>query len=350
MSATISTCWKVRPSPRVAARCGVCARSGWPSNSIRPELSGNTPVMRLKVVLLPAPLGPINPMIRAAIDLEAHIVDSDQPAERLAGRLRLQQRCPRRRQLAIRQPLMADRHWRRRRRRRAKQDRPYPVGRGLQDQHQNGAERHRLEIAGVAGQPGQQVLQLIAKHGDSGRTEYGAIDPAGAAQHRHQQIFGAGIDAERTWRNRALEMRIEPARQPGQHGRIDKHHQLGGRGIDAERFGSAGAAPKRADRTPDPAAQQILRGDHGEHDSDPDHHEIVARIGQRMAADPQRRDAVQPVMRAEPADIAEQIEESDAPGDGAERQIVTGKPDRDRADQAGGQHRHDQRSGQGQPR
>ena len=72
-------------------------------------------------------------------------------------------------------------------------------------------------------------------------------------------------------------------------------------------------------------------------------------MDQRMRADPQRRDAGKSVMGAEPADVSEQIEKRDAPGDGAERQIVAGQPHGDRADQAGGDHRHGQRDRQGQP-
>ena len=224
-----------------------------------------------------------------------------------------------------------------------------PLGRGLQDQHQHGAERDGFEIAGIADQPGQEVLQLVAQEGDSGGAQNGAVDPAGAAEHRHQQIFGAGADAERARRYRALEMRVEPSGQTREHRGIDEHHQLGGGGVDAKGFGGAGAAPKRADGAADAAAEQVLRRDHRKHHGDPDHHEIFARIDQRMAADPQRRNAGKPVMGAEPVEVAEQIEERDAPGDGAERQIVTGQPHRDRADQAGDDHGHDQRGGQRQP-
>ncbi len=149
---------------------------------------------------------------------------------------------------------------------------------------------------------GKKFCNWSRRNGDAGRAENGAVDPAGAAEHRHQQIFGAGADAERTGRYRALEMRVEPSGEAGQHRGIDEHHQLGGGGVDAEGFGGAGAAPKRADGAADPAAEQVLRGDHRKHDRDPDHHEIFARIDQRMVADPQRRNAGKPVMGAEPVD------------------------------------------------
>ncbi len=224
---------------------------------------------------------------------------------------------------AFRQARVIARHRRYRRRRRSEQNRPQPVGGGLQDQHQHRAESDGFEIAGVADQPGQNVLQLIAQHRNSGGAENRAVDAARAAQHGHQQIFGAGADAERSRRNRALKMRVEPSRQSRQHRRVDEYHQLGGRSVDAERFCGARGAPQRSDGASNPAAEQILRGDHRKHHGDPHHHEIFAGVDQRVVADRKRRNASQSVMCAKPIQISEQIKERDAPRDGAERQIMS---------------------------
>ena len=236
----------------------------------------------------------------------------------------LQQRRSRRGQRASgRLPVIA-RLWWRRRRRRPEQDRPQAGRRGLQDQHQHGAECDGFVIAGIADQPGQEILQFVAQEGDAGRAQDRAVNAAGAAKHRHQQIFGAGADAERAGRYRALEMRVKPSGQPREHRGIDEHHQFCGGGIDAKGFTGAGAAAKRADRAADPAAEQVLRRDDRKHHRDPDHDEIIARCGQRIVADPQWRNAGEAIMGAEPVEIAEQIKKRDAPGDGAERQIMTG--------------------------
>ena len=66
ISGIIFTCWKVREMPCCAMpREGKPARD-WPRQRTPPEVSGKTPVIRLKVVLLPAPLGPIKPTISPA--------------------------------------------------------------------------------------------------------------------------------------------------------------------------------------------------------------------------------------------------------------------------------------------
>ena len=205
-------------------------------------------MIRLNVVLLPAPFGPISPTMRPLSTSKRDVVHGDQAAECLACGLQLQQPRPRRGQRPVQRILVTARRRRVRRGRGPEQDWPNAVGGGLQDQYQDRAERDGFEIAGVAGQPWQHVLQLVAQNRDAGGAENGAVDATGAAQHRHQQIFGAGRDTEGAGRNRALEMRVEPSGQPRQHRRIDEHHQLGGGGIDAEGFGGAGAAPKRADR------------------------------------------------------------------------------------------------------
>ena len=51
--------WKVRAIPSWAMRCGDWPAIDWPANRTSPELGWYTPVMTLKTVVLPAPLGPI---------------------------------------------------------------------------------------------------------------------------------------------------------------------------------------------------------------------------------------------------------------------------------------------------
>ena len=63
MSGIIFTCWKVRDMPRAAISRDFNPLMAWPRNSTRPVVSAATPVIRLKVVDLPAPLGPMSPTI-----------------------------------------------------------------------------------------------------------------------------------------------------------------------------------------------------------------------------------------------------------------------------------------------
>ena len=51
--------WYVRPSPRAARRCGGKRVTSRPKSVIRPSLGGSSPLIRLKSVVFPAPLGPM---------------------------------------------------------------------------------------------------------------------------------------------------------------------------------------------------------------------------------------------------------------------------------------------------
>jgi hypothetical protein len=88
ISGIILTCWKVRETPRRAI-----SREGRPLTVFAAELHrarllrASTPVIRLKVVDLPAPLGPIRPTICPARIVEADVVHRHQAAELLADGL-----------------------------------------------------------------------------------------------------------------------------------------------------------------------------------------------------------------------------------------------------------------------
>ena len=66
MSGTSLTCWKVLAMPSFATSCGGALSMLRPSIEMLPPEEVSTPVIRLKVVLLPAPLGPISATISRA--------------------------------------------------------------------------------------------------------------------------------------------------------------------------------------------------------------------------------------------------------------------------------------------
>ena len=66
ISGTSLTCWKVLAMPSLATSCGGALSIFRPSTEIVPPDEVSTPVIRLKVVLLPAPLGPISATISRA--------------------------------------------------------------------------------------------------------------------------------------------------------------------------------------------------------------------------------------------------------------------------------------------
>jgi hypothetical protein len=58
--AKVSAIWKVRPTPMRQISRGLRPTSSWPSSRIDPRSAFNWPLTMLKVVDLPAPLGPIS--------------------------------------------------------------------------------------------------------------------------------------------------------------------------------------------------------------------------------------------------------------------------------------------------
>jgi len=70
--------------PSLTISCGGAWWIGLPSTEMWPLVAGSTPVMRLKVVLLPAPFGPIRATISRALDVKRDVVDGDHAAELLA--------------------------------------------------------------------------------------------------------------------------------------------------------------------------------------------------------------------------------------------------------------------------
>ena len=173
MSGSTLTCWKVRPMPRRATSCeeppgdalALEARS-------RPPVGHSTPVTRLKMVLLPAPLGPIRPTISRGPHVEADVVDGDQAAELLARRLAATAAAsPRGRHGAARAAVRpaAGRGGAARAGNSAAKPRPQPLARGLQQQHQQRAEHDDLVVAPAAEQLRQDALQLILEQRDEAR-------------------------------------------------------------------------------------------------------------------------------------------------------------------------------------
>src|SRR5215472_7381119 len=63
MSSNVAGTWKVRPMPARAWASGEARVTSLPSNTMRPVVGKVSPARQLKKVDLPAPFGPISPMI-----------------------------------------------------------------------------------------------------------------------------------------------------------------------------------------------------------------------------------------------------------------------------------------------
>ena len=212
-----------------------------------------------------------------------------------------------------------------RRRRRWKQladERPDAITRVLQQQHQQHAEHDDLEVAVGAQQLRQNALQAVFQDGQQTRAKHRAPHVAHATDHRHEQVFDTVVQAE--WRrvHRALQMRIEKARNARQHRRKHEDHHLHPCGVHPHRLGHRAAALERADGAAWARIQQVLHRQH-RHDNDgPDQVEHLAAGLQRFAEHVQHRNAVQPVVLAQEFQVAEQEEERQAPRNRRQRQVV----------------------------
>ena len=56
--------WNVRTRPIALIRSGRARVMSWPSKLMVPESAGTSPEMQLNKVVLPAPFGPIRPVMR----------------------------------------------------------------------------------------------------------------------------------------------------------------------------------------------------------------------------------------------------------------------------------------------
>ena len=328
------TCWNVRPMPRPAIAWAERPEIGSPLKAISPAVGCSTPVTRLKMVLLPAPLGPIRATISPARTPKLTSLTATSPPKVLrtpasdnrgvpaGGIARAGERLGRGRA----RRLGARRHQRR-------QARPQSLARGLQQQHQQGSEHDRLVVAFAAEQGRQDALQLVLEQRDDARAQDRPADVAGASSHGHQQVLDAGVDAERSLVHGALHVRVEPAGDARQQRRVDEHDELHARGADAEQLGGKRSATQRANGAPGARVEQVVRGNGRQQHARPDHVVDAAAVVEVPAGDVEWRDGRDAVVAMEQLELAEQEVQAQAPGDGAERQVVARQAHRRQAEQ-----------------
>ena len=74
--------WNVRTRPRRNKWCGFCPVTFSPSRKTWPAVGGNTPAMMLNRVDLPAPFGPIRPVIDPAATVSEQSSTAVRPPNR----------------------------------------------------------------------------------------------------------------------------------------------------------------------------------------------------------------------------------------------------------------------------
>ena len=341
------TCWKVRAMPaRAIWRCARRLMS-CPRKLILPWFSGSAPVIRLNIVVLPAPLGPIRPKISPALTSKLTLSTATRPPKRRVAPATLRIGWPRsgcwrcveraggegRGGLHARQPAQREGH--------------DAGARPLQQQDEQHREHDDFELArGARRDHRQPVLDAVLEQGDDGRAHDRTREVGHAADHRHQQVEDADTDVEGRGADEAAHVGVEPARQRRQEGRDHEGDEFYAERIDAQALRHDLAAAQRAHRAALARIEQVGR-QHQRHDhEDPDQVVDAVAARERMAADRDRRDLADAVVLPEHGHVAEQEVGRQPPGDGAERQEVAAQPQGHRAedggDQAGEHDAHDQ--------
>ena len=85
-SANNVVAWKVRARPRRAISCACNPVTSCPSNVMRPLVAGSARLIRLKKVVLPAPLGPMIPVIDPAATVKSTSSTARKPPKDLLSR------------------------------------------------------------------------------------------------------------------------------------------------------------------------------------------------------------------------------------------------------------------------
>ena len=294
-----------------------------------PEVSGNAPEIRLNIVLLPAPFGPIRPRIsplpieklksftatRPPKCLRAFRTSSSAPVPAARGRARERRRVGHRRRRTLRQPTG--------------DPRPDAFARTLQNDDHQHAEHHHLEVAAASEQHRQPVLQQLLGERDERRADHRSPHAARAADDRHEQVFDPLRQPERRRVDESLQVRVQPARDACEQRRVDEDDDLESRRVDAESLGHLELAAERPDRASRPRVEQIRRRPQRHHRDGPDQEEVEALVLELEAEQMEHRHAGEARVAAEELDIAEQEIEARAPGDRRERKIVPAHPERD---------------------
>src|SRR5262249_41620313 len=143
---------------------------------------------------------------------------------------------------------------------------------------------------------------------------------------RHQQQFDAGADVERRRIYEPLQMRKEPAREAGEHAGEHEYGQPRAERAYAQALDHGDAAAQAADGAALAAIKEVAAEQHPAAEQGRDEEIIRGGIGEREGPERDRRDTGEPAVAAERVDVAEQKEDRDAPGDGAQRQEMSAEP------------------------
>ncbi len=285
--------------PRRAISYGLQAAIDSPRKTTSPRESASAPEIRLNIVLLPAPFGPMSPRISPeAIENERSLTATSPPNSLRAARTSSSGPAGGDRSRAGSAPASGTGGgvdfgsssrdpW------------PDALARTLQQHDHQHAEDDDLEVAALAEQRRQDVLQHLLRERDQRRADHRAPHAAGAADDRHEQVLDALVDVERRRVHEALQVRVQPPRNAREQRRVDEHDDLEPRAVDAERLGHLDLAAQRADRASGPRIEQVGGRPQRRERDGPDQEVEVALVAHLDAEEMQRGNAGDPRVAAE---------------------------------------------------
>ena len=291
----------------------------------------------------------------AGAHTEAHVVDGEQAAKGFAHGFGLKQqvtggRLVTRGQRGGALPVGAQGDYWQQSRQGVARARPHTVWRVLQRQHQRDAKDDHFVVATRPDQPGQPDLELVfdqLHHAGPGERAPHVAHPA---DHRHEQVLDAHLDAEGRWIHGALKVREQPARHRCVLRRDDEDDDLVAIGTDAHRLGHHAAALERADRTAGARVEQVDQRPGTEQRQRPDQVINAAALVEIDAKQVERRHAEQAVVLAQRLGVGHRVVDRQAPGDGRQRQVVTAHAQRQPTEQQRRRQREREADPQVEPR
>ena len=151
------------------------------------------------------------------------------------------------------------------------------------------SEDDTLEIARLAEQAGQYVLQYLAQQHHHRGPNQGPPHASDATQQAHKQVIDAGLHIEWTGAYEALGIGIQPARYASQSAGNQKHGHLGAEYIHAHRrrhFLPSAQGPNGAAGT---GLQQVAQPQYRQQQNGPNQIDHARTIAEDPAGNTQRR-------------------------------------------------------------
>ena len=268
-------------------------------------------------------VGPDEAHDLTGLDLEADVVHCHQTAKLLAHLLHIQHHLAQGGLAALGQGLSLEpgvhalRH-----REVPPHQAPGTIGQVLQHQHQHDAKHNHLVTAAGANELGQQHLQLVFHHLGEQRTGDGTPHMADSTQHRHEQVFNAHLQAKRRGVDRALKVRKQPARHAGEQRGNDEDAHLVLQCVHTHGLCHLRGRLQRADGAAGARIQQVQQRKRAQKHHAPHQDEEGPARAQVNATQAERGHAQNAVVLAQRVQVAHEVVQRQAPGNGCQRQIV----------------------------